>query len=367
MKKSDLLLSLIFLASPIAFGALRPHGGAPPAHTKSVFPNYSARPMNPTFHGKPPARASVPVKQDINGNRVTDDHLHRVEFAGQRASTVMRNDPHVANHVSYHSAAFVSTLHPVYQQKSVLINEHFQHYRTFIVDHPAVWQRWHAHHFYGGFYYGFHPVSDIQIYFYNPMVHWFYIGTWDEQYYRTWYAGEYAAYPQLNHPFEYYGVYYPTDNLRQLLFGLSAMPVERQAVFRTEVSSFTQDLTQQLANQLKTHVTLSKGDVVITHYEILGSDEAVEVEGFVNFQNKSHNFKGMINLLSSDHASPNRTQVFVATSSAEGPTDPQLKALDSLNASIDQVRGEALPDPVVIAPSAPPAPQPSGEVSADPK
>ncbi len=335
----------------------------------SVFPKYPGRaPQIRPAPGRPmsvpaPAHMAVPVRQDFNGNRVTDDHLHRIDFANQRATSVMRKDPHVENHVNFHSAVFVGTLHPIYEKKNVLINEHFSHYHSFVVEHPLVWEAWHRHHFYGGFYYGFHPVPDIQLYFYNPLVHWFYIGTWDDDYYRTWYGQEYEAYPNLNHPFDYFGVFYPTDNLRQLLFGVSAMSVEKQAKFRSRISTFTQELTQQLANQLKSHVVLSKGDVVITHYEILGYDDAIVLEGFANFQTKTHNFKSMINLTDNG---PVQTEVFVAPSSENPPSPDQLKSLDALNATIDTIRGVS-PEPVVAPAPTPVVVVPSGEVSADPK
>jgi len=341
--------------------------------SNSVFPSYPNRESSTVRGSKSdvPVHALVPQRQDVNGNRVTDDHLNRVHFADQRAHSVMKNDPHVVNHVSFQSAAFTSQLRPVYEQRNVVIHDHFQHYNSFVVEHPLVWDAWHRHHFYGGFYYGFHPVPDIQIYFSNPLVHWFYVGTWDDQYYHTWYAGEYSAYPQLNHAFKYYGIFYPTDNLRQLLFGVSAMPVDKQANFRDEISVFTENLTQQLANELRTHVVLSKGDMVVTHYENVGNDNAIVMEGFVNFQNHSHNFKNLLNLDDTDKASQRRVQVFVASSAANPPTDEQLKMLDSLNASIDSIRGEATPVEVggavqVISPVTD-IPANSGDVSADPK
>ena len=377
-----LFLLIPFLSSSFGWGGFaygepheESHRGAPrasaihssskkSASVKSVFPRYPNRATTAPNLGKQPERRPVPTRSDVNGNRVNDEHLSRVDFANHRSAEVMRTDAHVNNHVTYHSATFVSNFRPIYQQKNVVFNEHLEHYHQFVIAHPLVWDAWHAHHFYGGYYYGFHPIPNIEIYFYNPMVHWFYIGTWDDQYYRTWYASEYEAYPALNRPFQYYGVYYPTDNLRQLLFGVSAMSVDKHAAFRSQINTFTQDITQQLANQLKTHVVLSKGDLVITHYEILGYDDAVVLEGAVNFQSKSHNFKGMINLNPTDTSEAHRTQAFVAVSSENPPGQDQLSSLDQLNASIESVRGDAAP----AAPESNPVENaPSGEVSADPK
>jgi hypothetical protein len=323
---------------------------------RSVFPAYRPRPVTA---GHP---APIATHEDHIGNRVSDDHLRRVQFAHERSSTVMRTSPMVTNRVAYHGAAFTSTLHPIYQRKQVVFNEQFNRYHNVIMEHPRVWHDWHEHYFYGGFYYGFHPVPDMSIYFYNPLVHWFYIGTWDDAYYRTWYGPEYDAYPQLNRPFAYYGVYYPTDNLRQLLFGVSAMPVDKQARFRAGMITFTQKVTQALANNLHAHVVLANGDIAVTHYETLGQDDGVDLEGAVTYNGTPFDFKGLINL-----NQDSTVQVFLAGDETSEPSSTQLKSLDSLNHSMDELRGEAEAATPEATPSALPATATSGEVSADPQ
>jgi hypothetical protein len=387
-------LSLAIFLTLISFTPLAPnsyaqmhrsaHGGSPAGAGHSVFPAYPKRTMRPSApmghsptmagHANPAPQnhyAPSATHEDRLGNRVSDDHLNRVEFAHQRSINVMRTSPGINNHVSFHSAAYSGTLHPIYMHKQTLYTDHFNHYHAYIVDHPGYWRPWHDHYFYGGFYYGFHPVPDMSIYFYNPLVHWFYIGTWDDNYYRTWYGPEYEAYPQLNRPFNYYGVYYPTDNLRQLLFGVSAMPVEKQARFRTGITAFTQEVSQQVANVSHQHVVLNNGDIAVTHYETLGQDDGLDLEGVVTFQSKAYSFKGVINL---DPA--NTVQVFVAGDSDSNPTPAQLKSLDDMNSSINTLRGDATPneDSGVKAPNLssdgpeyPNAPAASGQVSADPK
>jgi len=338
------------------------HGRAVrPGAQHSVFNKYPSRaaPVRGGAVHNNIEHSSIPVHPDAFGNRVTEDHLQRVEFASQRATNTMKLDAHVRNSVAFSSAAFVSTMHPIYQQKTVFINDQFGHYNNVIVEHPVYWQTWHSHAFYGGFYYGFHPVPDINVYFYNPMVHWFYVSSWDPQYYHAWYADEYQANPEIDRPFEYFGVYFPTDNLRQLLFGVSGMPVDKQAHFRSSIIDFTRKLTQQLANASRSHVALSKGDIVITHYEILGYDDAVVVEGFATHQKQAYNFKGMMSLTGQPEE-----KVFV-TSTLEDPSPVDLRNLDDLNHSIDSIRGDvAVASP---APAQPAVPTPSGEVSADPQ
>lgn len=351
LKMSVVFLVFVFTFSPWAESHEGKKGKTKIVIRHSEFRSY---PVRTTTKAK--VRIAVPVHPDSFGNRVTDDHLQRVDFATQRASGIMKADSHIKDAVAFHSATYSSALHPVYQQKSLFISDQFHHYNTFIVEHPVVWENWHQHYFYGGFYYGFHPCYDINIYFYNPMVHWFYVGAWDEHFYKTWYKTEYVAYPQLHKPFEYFGVYYPTDNLRQLLFGVSGMTVEKQAQFRTSIEDFTKKLTQQLANGLKQRVVLSKGDIVVTHYEVLGYDDAVVMEGFVTHQGKAYNFKGLLSLEPSEEQ-----QVFVATTVDAAPTGEQIQNLDSLHSAIDNIRGES------ATPAPAPVPTPSGEVSADPQ
>ena len=158
------------------------------------------------------------------------------------------------------------------------------------------------------------------------------------------------------------------------------MPVDKQARFRSGITQFTQKITQDLANYTRQHVALSNGDIVITHYEVLGNDDGVDVEGTVNSGSKSYNFKGFINL-----DTENTSEVFVTGNGETEPSPDQLKRLDDLNHSIDQLRGEATPqppseprsvglypsdapvDPVApVAPVAIPTPPASGEVTADP-
>jgi hypothetical protein len=354
------------------------------SNAHSVFPAYSQQPRNNgtshagpnrlapppqrpgaltgNFHHETPSHFAVPVHEDHIGNQVTNDHMNRVQFAHNREDQVMRASPEVRNHVSFHSAAFTGTLHPIYAHKQAIYAENFNHFHNVVIEHPIIWRDWHEHHFFGGFYYGFHPIPDVSIYFYNPLVHWFYIGTWDDHYYRTWYGNEYEAYPEMHHAFPYYGVYYPTDNLRQLLFGVSAMPVDKQARFRDGMIRYTRDATQEVANNSHDHVTLSNGDIVITHYEILGSDDGVDLEGIINHNNKSYNFKGLINL---DTA--NSVNVFVTGNGETAPSTEQVRQLDVLNHSIDEVRGDANPETPPSATPAEEAAPASGEVSADPK
>lgn len=318
------------------------------------FPAYKGR----SAGGSGPVSHPTGVKDSL-GNRVTEDHMNRVEFAQGRENKFMRRDPRTTEAVSFGRARFATVYRHEFEHKSVFIDTSLHHYNTLLVLHPEIVGLWRAHGFYGGFYWGFHPILAIDTYFYNPLVYWFYVGAFNEAYYRTWYQGEYDAYPELHQSFGYPGLYYPTENLRQLLFGVSAMPVANQVHFRQAVSVFTQRLAQSLANRLGVRITLSKGDIVVTHYEILGTDDGIELEGFATHNGSSFDFKGLL-----DINTPSNTSVIAPVALDATPTSAQIQSLDEMNAKIGELKGE----PVTAVPQTPMAPpEPPGEITVDPQ
>ncbi len=344
----------------------------PKQNRKSEFPAYqkqaprrSSEQMNHKANApKNFQRTAVPVRPDSMGNRVTQDHLNRVTFAHDRVENHMRPDSHVNSVVSVGRAHYVNFYRPTFEQRTVVFNGYVNHYNGFMIGHPGYWGPWHSHSFYGGFYWGFHPVVDIDAYFYNPMVYWFYAAKLDDSYNRNWYKAEYNAYPELQRPFEYHGLYYPTENLRQLLLGVSAMPVEKQARFRTAIQTFTKKLAQQMANGLGRHVKLSNGDIAVTHYEIIGYDDAAVMEGIVNFEGKSFDFKGFVDL-----EKPEKTLAFVPASENSSPTGNETTQLDAMNDRIAVIKGMPAQNDVAAEPESSPAVTPpvAAEVSADPE
>ena len=341
-----------------------PAGGGPSApSTHSVFPADS--------HGA--SQASVSTHFDKKGNSVSSQHLGQVNFANQRAAQVMKSNPQIRSQVAQSNAAFTNNFHSAYHQRNQFYHDQYHHFHnTVVVVNPAYWYPWWGFGFYGAWWWGYYPCPNIGLYFYNPMVYWFYTPYWNDYYYQTWYAGDYSAYPNANRAFPYYGVWYPTENLKQLLLGTSAMSAERQAAFRVQIESFTQLLTQAVANESQSHVTLSKGDIARTHYEMLKNDDGVLLEGGVAFKGTTYHFKGLLNLNSKDKEKEHQTQVFVANVTDKPPTDDQKKEMEKLNQSIAEVRGAPEPSPSPVSSASPsssasPADTPKGEVSADPK
>jgi len=329
---------------------VKPRGPAP------SFPKY---PSGGQVHsaGGQPGFNHVQAHPDSLGNHVTEDHLNRVNFANNRSEQFMRNDVRVTNVVGVGRARFVNFYRPAYVRQNVVFDGYVNRYNTFVLGHPPFLGVWYHHYFYGGLYWGFHPVVDIDAYFYNPMVYWFYAGAADDYYYRSWYANQYDSYPELHRSFQYHGLYYPTENLRQLLFGVSAMPVEKQVAFRDAISQFTKRVAQKMANELDTHVHLANGDIVATHYEIIGYDSAIDLEGFVSFQGKEYNFKGLLDL-----QSPGQTDVFIPATWDQNPSPEQLNTLDTLNNKINELKGEPAQEVTPVTP----APSP-GDVEAEPE
>lgn len=351
------IFSLLLLQSGATAAEKRGGGGGVNRQraVQSAFPKY---PEAANHRGESTFARKVPAHPDSLGNHVTEDHLNRVEFAHGRAENVMKTNIHVTDVVHVGRARYATFYRPEFEQRNIVINGYIQNYHRLVLLNPPYLGLWHRHFFYGGFYYGFHPVLDIDLYFYNPMVHWFYVGAFDEGYYRNWYKAEYDAYPELHHSFEYHGLYFPTDNLKQLLFGVSAMPIDKQINFRIAMVQFTKRIAQQMANGLDTHVKLSNGDISVTHYEILSYDNGVALDGFVTFKGKSYNFRGLLDLVSTS-----QTDVFVPANWEGEPSEKQLAQLDSVNGKIDVIRGGPSLAPADMV-SAAPAPS---EVNAEPE
>jgi len=369
-KKSSALLILLVcvcclnwaMGSHFAFTAERGFGGGhgdggDPIRKRgaSVFPRY------PNQGARVSGSTALRPRADNFGNRVTSDHMNRIDFANHRTEQVMKRDVRVNNAVRLSRQRFTSFYRPVFEHHAVEFNRYFVGYNAIVVGHPPFLAAWHRHYFFGGFYWGFHPIPDIGIYFYNPMVYWLYVGAADPYYYHNWYGSEYTAYPELSKPFSYPGLYYPTENLRQLLFGVSGMPVQKQAQFRTAISVFTKKVAQRMANGLNQRVNLSSGDVAVNHYEILGYDDAVVLEGVINFQGKVYNFKGLVNI-----ENPGSSDVFIPATWDQNPTPEQLATLDGLNQRIDSIKGVQT-NPSDFPPEPQQAPPPPNDLSAEPE
>jgi hypothetical protein len=334
-----------------------------PARTTGVARSNLQHEEFPKYPQSHPTGVNHPFvqRQDTLGNHITDNHLQRQSFATNRIETHMVHDVHVNEVVTRGRASYANYYRPEFDRRVPVINIGIRHYNSMLIAHPIFFNHWHNHFFYGGYYYGFHPVPEIDLYFYNPMVYWFYQPAIDEGYYRNWYGPHYDAYPILHQPFAYHGLYYPTENLRLLLFGVSAMTVDKQVNFRQSMNLFTQELAQNMANSLHTHVRLANGDVVITHYEMLGTDEGVVVEGFVNMGEMDYNFKGVLDL-----NVPARTEVLAPVSMDQDPTVQQLTTIDHINAHVAELRGEPVPPPQSPI-QAMPAPIQPGAIEVDPK
>ena len=296
----------------------------------------------------------IPMHSDSMGNRVTSDHLERVQRADHRSESVMHNNTRVRETVYRSNSHFVNAYRPRYQSRAVFVNNYYSSHPVII--RPQFVPYWHSHYFYGGYYYGFHPINNIEVYFYNPMVYWMYVPTYNDYYYQTWYASHYEAYPALHYPFKYHGIYYPTENLKQLLIGVSTMSVDKQVQFRAAITEFTKKVAQTLADEHHSRVKLSTGDIVINHYEILGYDESIMIEGSVGNGGSESQFKGILDL-----QSPMKTSVFIPDELNADPSKDAINDLNQINTKVDLIKGNTSSQPVEDEEPATPA-----EISADP-
>jgi hypothetical protein len=208
-------------------------------------------------------------------------------------------------------------------------NDRFVRYHDIYRDH---YRPWWKEGFYGGCYWEFHPYYDIDTYFYDPMVYWFYADA-DDYYYRTWYGTDYDRYPVFKTRYRYTGVFFPTEEFRDLNLGVSAMNIEAQANYLNASTFLGESLNSEIRSRGGS--SLSEKSVVINHYQVLPDDVGIVIEGYVNQGDIQFSFKAVLDLRDPDNSS-----VF-AVSSEEEMSDQRLDDLRQLNTQIEDMGGVA--------------------------
>lgn len=243
----------------------------------------------------------------------------------------MRGNPRVARVMNQQAQRWTNVGQPVVERRAPVFRGFVNRFSAWRQNHGLFFNSWwRRHHFFGGCFFGFVPIFDIGIYFYNPMVYWLFAPNYDPQYYSSAYGDEIDAYPDSDQPFQYNNLYYPTENLKQLLFDVSEWPTDDQMTFRTAIETFTEQLARR--------VDISDRNIVITNYAILGDNDGISVDGVVNQNGSAYNFKGVI-----DIRQPETSDVFVTDSMEREPTREELNRLDAINGKIEALGGETEP------------------------
>ncbi len=255
----------------------------------------------------------------------------------------MRGNVRIGSWVNLQVGYYRTHYYPTYIPRTTWYNSYYPSWRV----HYSHWGRWG---FYGGFYWNLRPVADIGVYFYNPMIHWFYSPHYDEYYYNTWYNSGITVYPEMRTPFPYAGVYYPTEEFKDLNLGMSQANVTAQVNYRRAMIDFTLKLQQQVSMIMGYNVSLSANDVVINHYQQLNGDVGVVIEGFVSYQQQSsYPFKAYLDL------NTGNADLFVTGNSGQSPNPTEIDQLGNLNSRIQGaggvVEGDDNPNGEIIDPS----------------
>ena len=223
---------------------------------------------------------------------------------------------------------------------------------------------WYPHYFYG-FYWAINPYYDIDTYYWNPMVYWFYADSWDEGFYNTWYGPNYPIFAQYPGQFYRVGVFYPTISFRDLVVGVSDWEIARQNIFRRRMQYLTEQLELRVSQHVGMTVQLDRNAIVVNHNQVL-DDRAVLVDGFVNYgENVQMPFRALLDMTDADQES-----IFVSESNTDQPSAADAQELDQLNGRVTSMGG-VLEDPtqeqapvVTPAPTTPVVqPQPTAPVS----
>ncbi len=297
-----------------------------PRPMPSPGPRPMPSPNHPRHPGNRPLPQGGPIFRGPHGNVIHGRHNDRIIYGNNRMNTVMRRDPRVGVWVNNQSRVYYNQYRPYLMTRHNWYHGHYNTWRN----HYRPWYRWG---FYGGYYWNYRPVLDIHVHFWNPMIYWFYISTWDEHYYRVWYERHYDQYPELRSPFPYAGVFFPTEEFRDLSLSVSGMDIRAQINYRHAIVSLHDQLRAEMSRLLGMTVMFGQNDIVITHYQFLPSDYGAVVEGFANFQNQSLPFKAYLDL------STGSTQLFATVNDGNNPSPQEIEALNALNARIISAGG----------------------------
>jgi hypothetical protein len=192
---------------------------------------------------------------------------------------------------------------------------------------------WWKEGFYGGCYWSLHPYYNIDQYFYNPVVYWFYVPDYDDYYYRAWYGSSYDSYPELRNRFRHVGAFYPTEEFRDLNLGISALSIDTQIMYRRAAEILGDKLEREVRD--RGGYRLTDNSVVINHYQILPENRGVVVEGFVVEDDVQFAFKALLDLVN-----PRSTRLFAVSADQDLYWDG-LDELRDLNTQIEDLGGVA--------------------------
>jgi len=279
-----------------------------------------------------PRRAPTQPRRDRNNRPAIEprgDHRQHIDEANFRSNR-FKDDRRIREHVERQQHHFHQTCYqPIVQRRVV--------YETYYSTYHRLYRPYRHHGFYGGFYYGFNPIVNISVHFDNPLVAWFYTDDSDDYYYRHW-CGNTVIVDRPYRVFRYRRVYYPTVEFRDLVVGVSAMPITAQANFQDGMQVLSEKLAQILADRTQASVSLSSNDIVVNSYQLL-RDRAVVVEGYVDSNNIRFAFKGLVDLTVSEN-----TGVFVPANYEGEPTNFELEQLQAMNLRILDLGGRILPE-----------------------
>lgn len=268
---------------------------------------------------KPPK--TVPYKEPSQlSNPKTERNISTAEG---RAKDLKRGHDGVVGKVTDNAKLYYSGYHDRHVARQGDWDRHYHdnHFRYY-------YSNWYRHGFYGGYWYPVRPCYDIHLYFWYPILYWFYMDSWDPDYYRVWYP-DYDGYVV---PFKYARVFYPSDTFRDLGIEVSAMSIVQQMNFREDLVQVVDTLAQTISDNLESSIVLSDNDIVINHYENL-EDQAIVIEGFVDRDDLHLAFKALLDL-------NDTTQTLVFAPVNQEPTDSDLITLQTINDRIQALGGD---------------------------
>jgi len=221
----------------------------------------------------------------------------------------------------------------------------FTQYNTYITNvyrnyytndaYRSYYGQWFSHGYYGGYFYPVRYCANIDLYFEFPIIRWIFTpqdSVADNDFYQTWYGSDLNQYPV--EPFNFAGIFYPTDTLRDLGYEIGALSAEAQSNFRTDLNFLGDRLTWIISEDQGQDFVPAADSMVINYYQNL-QNQAIVVAGFVDQGDVHLPFEAIFDLVDVQ-----QTTVFAPTESA--PTPDDLATLQEINQRIEALGGDPL-------------------------
>lgn len=199
---------------------------------------------------------------------------------------------------------------------------------------PDWWYEWYDY----GFFWGYDwqtefDYSEIEDYFWNPVIAYYFSEGWNEEMFQEWFETPSASELFYRQPFKYTGVIIPTDTIEDLLMSVSAMPIPTQAQFRNALENILGILERTLAQKFGKNFRFKMYDIGVDHFR-LEEDVAIVLEGMAGKGPDQYPFKAFLDL-----KDPSKSMAVIVTRGVSSESPKLIQELLQMNQRVESAFG----------------------------